>query len=124
MLVEMVAPAARPPLYEQLQSELRDRIVDALRAAVPRVVEHDEPARGPPPGQPPRRLHRAADVVTPVDEHAGDPVESVGVAKQLTVVQEPVVAPVVGDQAGESQWPSVVRRRVPVPSKLVIHIWG
>ena len=26
MLVEMVAPATRPPLYEQLQSELRDRI--------------------------------------------------------------------------------------------------
>ena len=87
---------------------------------VPGVISEHEFGVGPLACELPGDVWRSADVEPSVDEHARDAGQAVRVAKELIVVEEPCVAPVVGDDSRKSTSGSEDRRigdRVDVPGR-------
>ena len=67
------------------------------------IVEDVKLTGAPPLRQLPRGIQRAADVVTAVDQDAGNAVQPRGIAQQLVLREKGGVPPVVRDQAREPE---------------------
>src|SRR4029077_7959770 len=72
-------------------------------ASVPRFVDDHQVGARPNPLELPRVADGRLEIESPVDEDAGDAGKRAGAAQQAAVLEESVVADVVGDEASEAQ---------------------